>query len=1088
MTVVSEAEALEREYRWLEAAGVHERSLEAADEKDSMTRGEIQEKIGYCLLRAAAQADSNETFRDHMRQVVEAYEKASEYFRGSSGPGLHCSAMIPYIGFWLSDNPDTRREKLDECLMLEKEALKAFEGAGEKAGIGKSCVELANYLSNRLDLELETSERERIIDEALELGEKAIEIFSDLGDAAGLSEAYCITSIHCYDGSMSMPDGGKIKECREKAFEYVKKAIDHSTGSHDKFVQGRATAFHGFIETDLGAGVAEGLNIEKEALKLCLETRDHRLIAEAYDGLSYCTAWGLSLEEDLEKIRERGRRGVEAANEAVRHSALVDYGHGIPHSHLNQGSGKIWVAMREVDPKIRHDLAEKGVENLRKGLELAQRTGSTHASFHLSNTTSSSISFLSTIKKEKERRKLLEEALEIAEIARTYCEKIRPYFYIVRGGSHWAVSRTQLELSKLEEINENKIDLLKKSIENLVEVINFQNKHIAAFPPRVEVFAGAGERQLELGNNLTQLYHLTGEETTLRRVIDAYRKAIENYETVNLTNRSAESYWKIAVIQNIQGEYLDSATSFENASKGYEQSVEIFPELKKFYLDHATYMGAWSEIEKARHYHSEKLYGEAKEHYTKTAELHESTDNWSYLAPNYWAWANLEEAESLSREEQTQEAKGLFENAANMFGEAKTSIKSRQTAIEDSEESTMVDRLLQASEVRREYCLGRMAMEDARTLDRQGDHFASSTKYRQAEESFNKIVDSMDLESDRIELRPIIFLCRAWQSMMMAEARASPNLYGEAADLFMQATENTVDYSTSLLAQAHSSFCRALEASTKFERNRDTALFTSAKNHIEAATSYYLRAGHPSASEYATATNRLLDAYMYTYNAQTETDPGKKARFYQLAERLLQDSAGLFLKAKHPEKSDEVRTILENIKGETKIALTLAELMHAPTFLANTSSFSTPTATHEQAVGLEKLENANIQANLILERSDAIIGEDLELELEMVNAGKAPAQLIKIEGTIPPGFEAAKLPDICKATDGYLDMKGRTLYPLKTEELKITLRPTEKGVFHIQPRILYLDETGKYRSHEPEPTTITVTELGVTGWLRGPRR
>jgi len=67
-------------------------------------------------------------------------------------------------------------------------------------------------------------------------------------------------------------------------------------------------------------------------------------------------------------------------------------------------------------------------------------------------------------------------------------------------------------------------------------------------------------------------------------------------------------------------------------------------------------------------------------------------------------------------------------------------------------------------------------------------------------------------------------------------------------------------------------------------------------------------------------------------------------------------------------------------------------------------------------------------------------------------------------------------------------MKGRTLLPLKTEELKITLRPNQKGTFHIKPRILYLDETGKYRSHQPEPATVTVTELGVTGWLRGPRR
>jgi hypothetical protein len=44
-----------------------------------------------------------------------------------------------------------------------------------------------------------------------------------------------------------------------------------------------------------------------------------------------------------------------------------------------------------------------------------------------------------------------------------------------------------------------------------------------------------------------------------------------------------------------------------------------------------------------------------------------------------------------------------------------------------------------------------------------------------------------------------------------------------------------------------------------------------------------------------------------------------------------------------------------------------------------------------------------------------------------------------------------------------------------------------KGMFVMKPRILYLDETGKYRSHEPEPITITVKELGISGWLKGER-
>ena len=71
--------------------------------------------------------------------------------------------------------------------------------------------------------------------------------------------------------------------------------------------------------------------------------------------------------------------------------------------------------------------------------------------------------------------------------------------------------------------------------------------------------------------------------------------------------------------------------------------------------------------------------------------------------------------------------------------------------------------------------------------------------------------------------------------------------------------------------------------------------------------------------------------------------------------------------------------------------------------------------------------------------------------------------------------------------DSYLNMKGKRLDALKPEEIRITLKPKNQGVFQLRPKILYLDENGKYRSHEPEPVSITVKELGIKGWLKGER-
>jgi hypothetical protein len=71
--------------------------------------------------------------------------------------------------------------------------------------------------------------------------------------------------------------------------------------------------------------------------------------------------------------------------------------------------------------------------------------------------------------------------------------------------------------------------------------------------------------------------------------------------------------------------------------------------------------------------------------------------------------------------------------------------------------------------------------------------------------------------------------------------------------------------------------------------------------------------------------------------------------------------------------------------------------------------------------------------------------------------------------------------------DSILNLKGKRLDPLRAEELKLVLKPTVTGMIPLKPTVLYLDENGNARSHQPEPVTITVKELGIKGWLKGER-
>lgn len=94
---------------------------------------------------------------------------------------------------------------------------------------------------------------------------------------------------------------------------------------------------------------------------------------------------------------------------------------------------------------------------------------------------------------------------------------------------------------------------------------------------------------------------------------------------------------------------------------------------------------------------------------------------------------------------------------------------------------------IRASDIRREYCFGRITLEEAKILDRQGEHAASCRKYGSAARRFQKILNIIEHESsfanatiakDRQELMPLIYLCKAWQMMTRAEAEASGIMLG----------------------------------------------------------------------------------------------------------------------------------------------------------------------------------------------------------------------------------------------------------------------------------------------------------------------
>jgi len=1090
--ILRQAREQEREYNWLRASESYKKALGLVSEKDFLKIAEIYELLGYVFYRGAMQAESVNEFREGMREAVANYGKAKEFYERISEPlktsrTLRCDAMIAYVGYWLASEVSEKKRLLDECWQRTKEALKAFEKTGDALECGKTYNQLSSSAHGTYFFEWSFQAREKLIRDAMEYGERAITLLSSVGDSHELARVYVKGAIYLTTFSYYfVSDMDEKERCHQKSLDYWQKAIELS----------EEAALLEVLSIPGGSpdwNVDEMLVHYEKALDCAKKTKDKYLIGTALDWLAYAASWKSMGIEDPDKRVESQEKALQYAEDAKHQFSSISF--------ISPRGAAFWVGgpnadyyslvgYWETNLKKKRDILEKAIIEGTHEVKLAESTGYPDIIMYIHHTVSRAPLFLAQIETNtEEKKKLLEKALEHAKEYMKLADQFEPFAYWDLGVGWNRLADIKAELSNVEKDLETRKNMLEEAVSNRDRGLQLCTKYCTYFEKigELSMFSNLGWFQHTYGEMLNRLYRLTNNNEHLRRAIKAFQEAAESYQKLNLTSWMAECYWKAARGYDALGEHLKAAENFNTASNNYTSATEKIPQLRGFYQDHALYMQAWSEIEKAKHHHARQEYDMAKEHYEKASTMHKSLKQWSYLAPNYSAWAQVENAEDLSRREKSEEALQAFEEAAKLFSETKKSLETKLREIENLDEKTMATNLIKASDMRREYCLGRMALEEAKILDKKGDHYSSSQKYDSAAQTFEKITRELESEQDRKEFNLIISLSRAWQKMMMAEAKASSTMYGEAAELFKQAKEYTLDQPTSLLALANSSFCKALEAGTEFEITRDTAIFSTAKKHMEAAANYYLKAGYKNASEYARATELLFDAYMHMDNAKKETDPEKKARLYIMTEKVLQVSAGSFMKAEHPEKMEQVSRMLEKVKEERELAVSLSEVLHAPTIVSATTTFSTPTPTHENAVGLERFEHADIQANVIIRQKELKIGENLGLEIELVNAGKGPAILIKLTEVIPEGFEVTEKPETYRVEDSYVNMKGKRLDPLKTEEVNLVLKPKVQGEFQLKPRILYLDENGKYKSHQPEPINITVKELGIKGWLKGER-
>jgi len=1095
-SLLSRARDLEKEYDWPGAADYYGSELEALPKDDLLGIGRAQEAAAHALFRAAMQGEDIEEFKDRLSKSEKQYEKAKQSYEKASSPLSsprisRCEAMIAYLGFWQTSDVATKKKKIGEAWSLAKKAMETF-GRDEVLELGKTYDEL--FLSSVLTLHFSDDQqiRKTILSEAITYGEKAVTLLSNTENTDELVRALVYTAgFLSAAGRMSVVSVDEQDRNNQKALEYWRKALGLS---EETASVAKPHAEIAYELLDL-ADFKELRQIAERQLDYVRKTGDRLSIGVTLGVLAFGSYWpcgGMEDPEEVNALLEKSLRYVEEARRQFGKIGFVtpDYFSNVWVSSPSQPWYSDMQAIFETDLKRKRELASESLESARLESVAAEKSGYPYVVAGSHYTMGVALASLAKMEVNKENKtRLLEEAIQHRMEASRLEDVLMPSQFWNRAIYRCLIGETELELAEVTDCSESRKASIESSISHMREGLDLflLQLTVPSYAALLDAtnFWRLSSQWRNYGRALQSGYGLTGAQETIVSYATAFEKAAEFGAKGDQPSRVAESLWEAARAYDTLGEHLKASERFEEASEQYRKAAEKIKSLGQLYKDQSLYLKAWSEIEKARYHHARQDPASAKEHYNKAAELHESTDKWSLLSTNYFAWAQVENAEDLSQRERCKESIDAFGEAARLFKDSESKMREQQMRIEGNDERQMIERLIDAADSRQELCKARIALEEARLLDKEGRFGNASERYGLVADLFAKIKQGLAAEQDRQEIELIITLSKAWKAMAKAEAESSPELFEEAAHFFDEAKNLSSGDKAKNLALGHSRFCRALQAGVKFSDTGDLAQHDIATDNLESAGKYYLKAGIESASEYARASSLLFDAYVHMSKARKEQDQEKKAKLYILAERILQASASSYDKADQPGKKDQVLKLQAKVGQDRELAISLSEIFRAPDVVSTTMAFSSPAPTQETAVGLDRFEHAEVQATLIVKPNELHVGQELSLEIELVNAGRGAAQLTRVDKAVPKGFDVVTAPEKYRIEDSYLNLRGRRLDAPKTEDVRLVLKPTVKGHFKLKPRVMYLDDSGTYRSCELAPVEVLVKEMGISGWLRG---
>jgi predicted amidohydrolase/tetratricopeptide (TPR) repeat protein len=939
-------------YNWKEAAKLYEQIVQFyLNEGDKRNAAEMYYKSGWSYFEALFASENHEDLIENSKNLIRAVKKSENLFREnkSLSEELECKGLILLIQalvFTVDKQEVPNLVRQSQEILIRSYQLHDKERVNENLAIKLylcSLVSLALvFLSNNpreIDISLKKG-----LDFAFEAWKisKDIKNLNLLTDSLELEITFWkfVTYIKNFKQDKYWKEYLRNFIVRSnESLKIIEESINSRLLREINWVRGLAYVNFGFHyfeeEIEQRKYIDKGTKLMELSINYARETKNNYvLISILFDLDFYLLATGRI--EYLQKriindIDEITKKGKIFENTNFSSYFLANYLAAFYYSNSAQ------MSFFPIAQRVSY--AKKGIEYARKALTKNLCEFLDIMSYQTLVWSYSQLINLTTGK--EERTKFIQKMLKYANKAKEISEKFEGGLTRALGFS--SIYRAYKTLADISDNKQEKIKNLNIAIEASKNYINH------AFESRT----GNITAKIRLGLLYEEMGILTLNNDTLLQAKELFDKLISECSERKYYSYAAAACEYIARIEDRLGNHHSSTSYYEKAKNAYLYSLENvgYKLLKKRINEKMNYVNAWSFIENAKAYHKKENHLKAKENYEKAFKILKGLHNFNYESIYYSAWAIQEEAEQFSKLEMHKEAIEKYEVTKTIFNESIKAMDKIFNQIKDKFAKERIEKLEKVAQLRIKYCAARSNVEKARILGKQGEYCAAAELFASAASEFKDVCNLFKVESERIELEAVYFLCRAWESMELAEKYTDPERFAEAANLFIKASKLFSDSKLKLLASGNSAFCQALELGCKFdgthEYNIKAELYPKIRAILRKAASSYEKGGFEKGSDWALATLTYFDAAWSLMQADEKLEFEERKKLLGIGSEYLKSAAALFSKAGYKDKEREAIKHLNIVVKEESIIFSALSSIKKPSISGSTIGIIAPACSVE---------------------------------------------------------------------------------------------------------------------------------------------